>query len=210
MKVRMFDTLKQIRSDYIRHGRHYGNPAVWMLAVYRFGRWSKSLPHPLRRVTDRMYDVAFLSVQLATGSYVPREIELGRSPHFVHYFDIRIHPDTKIGDRVGIMHDVTIATTMNRLGAPVIGHDVFIGTGAKILGPVKIHDRAIIAPNSVVISDVPEGATAMGVPAKARRLDVALKSEWGSGNRKDPGAAGNGPSGNESGIDSLPHGRQAS
>ncbi|MGZ3442120.1 MAG: serine O-acetyltransferase, partial [Polyangia bacterium] len=49
---------------------------------------------------------------------------------------------------------------------PRIGNDVYIGAGAKILGPVTIGDGAIIGANAVVLSDVPAGATAVGVPAR--------------------------------------------
>jgi len=80
-----------------------------------------------------------------------------------------------IGDRVGIMHDVTIGTNLERPGTPVIGNDVFIGTGARILGGVKIGDGARIAANSVVLTDVPAGATAIGVPARVMQYTGARK-----------------------------------
>lgn len=168
----------RLRRDFDRHERKLSNMAVWVLAVYRYGRWAKALPQPLRWPADKVYHALHLGIQMATGSFIPREVEIGESPHLVHHFDIRIHPQTKIGDRVGIMHEVTMATTMHRLGAPTIGNDVFIGAGAKIIGPVKVGDGAIIAPNSLVISDVPPGATAMGVPAKALKIQVETKSEW--------------------------------
>jgi serine O-acetyltransferase len=84
----------------------------------------------------------------------------------VHGWNIKIHPDSVIGARVGIMHDVTLGTNMERPGAPVIGDDVFIGAGARILGGVHIGNGARIAANSLVIGDVPAGATAVGVPAR--------------------------------------------
>jgi len=64
-----------------------------------------------------------------------------------------------------VMHNVTIGTNMTG-GAPRIGNDVFIGCGATILGEITIGDGVRIASNSLVISDVPAGAMAMGVPAK--------------------------------------------
>jgi serine O-acetyltransferase len=163
--------LYELHGDWLRHDRRFLNPALWMLAVYRYGRWIRERPKPLSWAGGKLYGALNLVVELSTGSSLPREASLGDAVHFVHYFDIRIHPDTVIGDRVGIMHDVTLGTTMKRDGAPRIGNDVFIGTGAKILGPVTVGDGAIIAPNSVVLNDVPPGATAIGVPARILRLN---------------------------------------
>jgi serine O-acetyltransferase len=49
---------------------------------------------------------------------------------------------------------------------PTIGRNVHVGTGAKIVGPVKLGDGASIGANAVVVSDVPPNATAVGVPAR--------------------------------------------
>jgi serine O-acetyltransferase len=54
-------------------------------------------------------------------------------------------------------------------GAPVVGFGVDIGAGAKILGPVRIGDGAVIGANAVVLCDVPAGALAVGVPARIRQ-----------------------------------------
>jgi serine O-acetyltransferase len=91
---------------------------------------------------------------------------LGHRFHIVHADgSISIHPDVVIGDNVGVMHNVTIGTNMSE-EVPVIGNDVFIGVGASILGGVTVGNGARIAANSLVISDVPAGAVAMGVPAR--------------------------------------------
>jgi acetyltransferase-like isoleucine patch superfamily enzyme len=108
-----------------------------------------------------------LVTEIATGVSIPRELEVGEGLHLIHAANIRIHPSAVIGERVGIMHDVTIGTGLDEPGAPVIGDDVFIGAGAKIVGPVRIGAGARIAANSLVVSDVPPGATAIGVPARA-------------------------------------------
>ena len=104
-------------------------------------------------------------VQHLTGVDLDRTTEVGEALHIVHGGMISIHPQTVIGDRVGIMHGVTLGTNMGK-GAPVIGDDVFIGCHASVLGRVTIGNGARIAANSLVISDVPSGAMAVGVPAR--------------------------------------------
>ena len=55
---------------------------------------------------------------------------------------------------------------MGRKGAPVLGNNVYIGTGATLVGKIRVGDGAKIAANTLVISNVPEGATVMGVPGR--------------------------------------------
>jgi serine O-acetyltransferase len=55
---------------------------------------------------------------------------------------------------------------MGRPGAPVVGDNVYIGTGATLVGKIKIGNGAKIAANTLVITNVPEGATVMGVPGR--------------------------------------------
>lgn len=161
--------LENLRSDYRRHGSTLRSLPFWAIANYRLGNWFEKLPKPLRYVGGKIYGVNLLWVEVTTGILLNREARIGRDFHLVHSGNTKVHPGTVIGDRVGVMHDVTIGTTPERDGAPQIGNDVFIGAGAKILGPVKIGDRARIAANSLVISDVPADTTAIGVPAKILR-----------------------------------------
>jgi serine O-acetyltransferase len=78
---------------------------------------------------------------------------------------------TVIGPNAIIAPFVTVGLRKNPLEGPVLGTGVSIGTGAKVLGPVHIGDRAQVGANALVISDVPAGATVVGVPAEiVRRL----------------------------------------
>jgi serine O-acetyltransferase len=162
----MFDHLK---SDFQRHGGTFRSPGFWLIAAYRFGRWAQDLPGPARKLGSAAYAVMLTSSEFVLGSTLHRETEIGEGFHIVHADGIRIDPKAVIGQRVGIMQGVTIGTTVDRVGAPVIGDDVFIGAGARILGPVKVGDRSRIAANSLVINDVPPDSTAVGVPAKVLR-----------------------------------------
>lgn len=75
-----------------------------------------------------------------------------------------------IGENATFIHAVTLGIR-NEFEFPTLGNNVFVGAGARILGGVTIGDDAKIGANAVVISDIPRGATAIGVPAKIRRME---------------------------------------
>jgi serine O-acetyltransferase len=86
---------------------------------------------------------------------------------------------SEIGDNVTIYHAVTLGgispsidsnLQRNEKRHPTIGNDVVIGSGAQIIGPVKVGNCARIAANAVVVNDVAENTTMVGVPAKAIRV----------------------------------------
>ena len=84
-----------------------------------------------------------------------------------HIGGVHINPQTVIGKNCDIAHRVTIWTSdMGRLGAPMIGDNVYVGTDTTILGEIRIGSGAKIAANTLVMSNVPEGATVMGVPGR--------------------------------------------
>jgi serine O-acetyltransferase len=157
---------ENVRDDFNIHGRSLRNAGFWTMLVYRFGVWSLGRRFgPWRWLTSKMYGVLQLLSSPLTGVVIDRRTRLGRGFHIIHAGMQQIHPDVVIGERCGMMHNVTLGTNMGA-DAPVIGNDVFIGCGASVLGKVKVGDGARIAANSLVITDVPPGAVAMGVPAK--------------------------------------------
>lgn len=163
--------------DYVTHGRRWQNRGLWAMAIYRFGRWVSSLrPSPFKLILDKAYGLISVFGPILTGVALDRETQVGKQLHIVHPGMVLIHPKTVIGDRVGLMHGVTLGTSPTSPGTPTIGNDVFIGAYATILGGVKIGDGAKIAANSLIICDVPAGATAIGVPAKVYPLVTAKPS----------------------------------
>ncbi len=187
-RVRMFEN---IVGDYRRHDSSLRNGGFWALLVYRFGRWSlraRSERPFVGRICGLSYGQIKPLVTWITGVDLECTTQVGEAFHIVHSTGVSIHPNAVIGDRVGVMHGVTIGSNMGQ-DVPVIGNDVFIGCNASILGGVKIGDGARVAANSLVISDVPPGSMAMGVPARcipgvsrlrearaSRSLDSAQKS----------------------------------
>lgn len=91
----------------------------------------------------------------------------GRNPVLAYGgLGVIIHGASVIGDDVSIGAHVTLGGNVGKGGVPRIGDRVRIGPGAQILGPVTIGNDAVIGANAVVLADIPEGAMAVGVPAK--------------------------------------------
>ena len=80
----------------------------------------------------------------------------------------------EIGDRVTIYQGVTLGGTGKDTGKrhPTLGSDIVVGSGAKVLGPINIGDNCKIGANSVVLDDIPEGSTVVGVKAEVKRKRV--------------------------------------
>ncbi len=87
----------------------------------------------------------------------------------IHPIGVVINASVKGGRDVWLESGVVIGD--NRGGSPVLGQGVFVGSGAKVIGPVKVGDGARIGANAVVLKDVPAGATAVGIPAVSRLPD---------------------------------------
>lgn len=105
--------------------------------------------------------------RIVFAAVVPPGAQLGRGVLLGYKgLGIVIHRRAVIGDRANIGAHVTIGGRGDYQGVPVIEDDVLIGTGAKILAPVRVGKGARIGANAVVLHDVPAGATAVGVPAR--------------------------------------------
>lgn len=95
---------------------------------------------------------------------IGRGAEFGPRFVLIHSTGVVINGAVRGGDGVYIEHQVTIGA--ERRQSPILGNDVFLGAGAKVIGAVTIGDGARIGANAVVLQDVPPGATAVGVPAR--------------------------------------------
>jgi serine O-acetyltransferase len=95
---------------------------------------------------------------------IGRGAEFGPGLVLIHSTGVVINGSVRGGSGIHIEHQVTIGA--ERRVSPIIGDDVFIGAGAKIIGNVTVGKGARIGANAVVVEDVPEGRTAVGVPAR--------------------------------------------
>jgi serine O-acetyltransferase len=159
--------LENIRQDLKAHEGNWGAQGFWALVVYRFGRWRYGVrPRLLRKLFSLVYRILYKIVQILTGIELPCEVEIGRNFVIDHFGGIIISGYARFGDNCRIRNGVVVG--LQRVDdpvAPVIGNNVDIGAGAKILGRISIGNNVAIGANAVVISDVPDDCIAIGVPA---------------------------------------------
>jgi serine O-acetyltransferase len=144
-------------------------PAVWAVATYRLGNWLHvKRPNILIRIPLKI--VAFLAYKFCEvfmEMQISSEATIGEGLYIGHIGGVHINPEAVVGKNCDIAHRVTLgASAMGRKGAPVVGDEVYIGTGATLIGKIKVGDRAKIGANTLVIDNIPEGATVMGVPGR--------------------------------------------
>lgn len=168
---------EHIREDFAAHDRDPWRQGVWVMAVYRFGRWRYGVrPALLRKPLSFVYRLLKISVQILSGIDIPCEAKVGRRLVIEHFGGIVVSGDATLGDDVVLRNGVTIGLKRTgQPGAPVIGNRVDIGAGAKILGSIRIGDGAVIGANAVVLNDVPAGALAVGIPARIKRPVKAMQ-----------------------------------
>jgi serine O-acetyltransferase len=100
---------------------------------------------------------------------IGRGAEFGPGFVILHSMGIVINSQTRGGRNVILEHGVTIGSEKGQ--SPILGDDVYIGAGAKIIGAVRIGSRVKIGANAVVTRDVPDDATVVGIPARIVRLN---------------------------------------
>ena len=125
----------------------------------------------------KLFFLARLISQLArffTGIEIHPGATLGAGILIDHGMGVVIGETAQIGNRVTIYHGTTLGGTGKDKGIkrhPTVGDNVVIGAGAKVLGNINIGSNSKIGSNSVVINDVPKGATVVGIPGKVVKIN---------------------------------------
>jgi serine O-acetyltransferase len=142
--------------------------AAGIMILYRVREWAR------RRPTLFLPGLCDRTLEIVHNTAIGRDVKLGTGVYFPHG-SAHIHGDTTIGDCVivGVHSGIGLRGSffsydMGTKG-PTIGAYTRVGTGAKVLGNVRVGERAAIGAGAVVIRDVPEAATVVGVPAKVVR-----------------------------------------
>lgn len=161
----MFENL---REDWRTYDRMVTRQGLWVMAVYRFGRWRFTIRWRwLRMPFSFLYKIFQVIAQILTGIELPCEVTLGRRFRIEHFGGIIISGDAVFGDDCIIRNGVTVGLkNTGHRGSPTMGDRVDIGAGAKILGPIHIGNDVSIGANAVVLTDVPSNCLAVGIPAR--------------------------------------------
>ena len=118
-------------------------------------------------------------IRFFTGIEIHPGAKIGKNLFIDHGMGVVIGETSEIGNNVTIYHAVTLGGSSPSIDSerqrhekrhPTIGDDVVIGSGAQIIGPIIVGNNSRIAANAVVVKDVPENATMVGMPAKAVNL----------------------------------------
>lgn len=107
-----------------------------------------------------------------TGIEIHPGAKIGKGLFIDHGMGVVIGETTEIGDNCTLYQNVTLGGTGKDHGKrhPTLGDNVLIGAGAKVLGPFRVGDNARVAAGAVVLNEVPDDATAVGVPARVVRI----------------------------------------
>jgi len=182
--------VKKLRTDIERFCRmrgHLGAVSTPMLLIACFN--PRMAPVVLLRLAEFFHErrlgliaktFAMLNV-LFFGIEVSPQVRIGGGLFLPHTVGTVLGAE-RIGENCTIMQGVTLGTSEPDMGftiavRPVIGNDVLIGAGAKVIGRVTIGDHARIGANAVVLCDVPSYSLAVGVPATIVVRQASKKTE---------------------------------
>ena len=128
---------------------------IWYLSHWLYLRKIPFLPGFLMRFNRVMF-----------ACEIHPSTKIGKNVCFAHnVLGCVVNEEAQIGDGTKILQNVTIGGRGSH-GVPIIGKNVLIGCGAAILGGIRISDNVKVGANAVVLTDIPEEKTAVGIPAK--------------------------------------------
>ncbi len=173
----MSDTLKKIRKDF--NAALAMDPAATSklevaltyagfhaLLFYRVAHWlwTKRVPFVPRALSQ--------FARFLTGIEIHPGAAIGSGLFIDHGMGVVIGETTEIGNNVTLFQGVTLGGTGKQRGKrhPTLGSHVVVGAGAKVLGPITIGDFVKIGANSVVLQDVPDHSTVVGIPGRIVRI----------------------------------------
>jgi serine O-acetyltransferase len=158
---RMIEATGWGRFVFLQNIRVLLSLTIWSVISYRFSHWVYKLRVPVVKPILNVVALVFQRwVELWTACHLCREAEIGPGLLIHSPYSIGIGP-TRVGKNCTVGMGVLITG-----GAKGVGDNVYFGPGAKVIGDTRIGNNVVVAANSLVITDVPDNSTVIGVPAR--------------------------------------------
>ena len=154
-------SISSVEADWSRENfSQWWSPGPQVLrSIRRYQHWA-GLPGFFPDLIKKYWVLCHRFWSVVAGCDIPLNCRIGGGLRLTHPNGIVVHPNSNIGVNCLILQQVTISE-----GVELGGH-VDIGAGAKLIKSVKIGNHAKIGANAVVLTDIPAGAVAVGVPAR--------------------------------------------
>ncbi|MGZ6142627.1 MAG: serine O-acetyltransferase [Myxococcales bacterium] len=138
----------------------------WAMAVHRFGRRLRTMPSLFNALGWFAYRISEVGLGVLTTISIDVDAEIAPGFYLGHFVSVRIGPGVRIGRNCSVSQMCTLEGTGRdaAANAPMLGECVYLGSGAKIIGKVRVGDGAMIGANSVVVENVPANAVVIGNP----------------------------------------------
>lgn len=141
--------------------------SIWAVWAYRLGRRIDARPDGIaKKICAALYWPLFRIIETVVGISLPKSADIGPGLRIWHFGGIFLHPAVVMGANCTLRQGVTIGNRHENGPVPIIGSHVEFGAYAQVFGGVRIGDNCRIGAMSVVLCDVPDGATAVGAPAR--------------------------------------------
>ncbi|WP_027399730.1 serine O-acetyltransferase [Anaerovorax odorimutans] len=157
-------------------------PGIWALIWHKPAHWLYT--HNIKLLARLISQ----TTRFFTGIEIHPGAKIGRRCFIDHGMAVVIGETAEVGDDVTIYQAVTLGGTGKDIGKrhPTIGNRVIVSSGAKVLGPFKVGDDSKIGAGSVVLKEVPENCTVVGIPGKVVRRGSEPLPEMDQINLPDP------------------------
>lgn len=157
-------------------------PGIWALIWHKLSHWLYNHNVKLLARLISQWARFFTGIEIHPGA------KIGKRCFIDHGMAVVIGETAEIGDDVTIYQAVTLGGTGKDTGKrhPTIGNRVIVSSGAKVLGPFKVGDDSKIGAGSVVLEEVPEKCTVVGIPGKIVRRGSQPAAEMDQINLPDP------------------------
>ena len=151
-------------------------PSVHIMFVHRLGSGIIKLWPPFSWILLIPYAVLQLIIRVVYVAIIPAKTKIGPGCVILHSYGVHLHPLAILGKNVTIAEQVGVgAAKLSDTKYPIIGDEVMLGIGSKILGPITINHHTVIGANAVVLKDTPAFSVVGGIPAKVLKIQRPKK-----------------------------------